>query len=187
MARLVSRARVDLVSVDGCGRGSLRRTAGRGLRRGALVACTTTALVAAMATAPAVAAETDVEPEPPSLEDLYATVESGVLSVVASTCGGSGSGSAFLISPMEAVTAAHVVEGSVSVAVVDELTPVSGTVEGLDASRDIALIRLDRPVEGYNFTLAQSRAATRRVRGRDRLPARSRQVDHHRHRGRNWA
>ena len=126
------------------------------MRRGAFVVWSSTALVAAMATGSTVAAAIDAEPEPPSLEDLYATVESGVMSVVASTCSGSGSGSAFLISPTEAVTAAHVVEGSVSVALVDELAPVGGTVQGLDASRDVALIRLDRPVEGFNFTLAQS-------------------------------
>lgn len=79
------------------------------------------AMLGAVALAPApMSPHVAAEPEPPSLEELYATVESGVLSVVASTCGGSGAGSAFLISPTEAVTAAHVVEGAVSIAVVDE-------------------------------------------------------------------
>src|SRR3954463_5854983 len=121
--------------------------------RAALIVGGLTVLVASVVHAPPSAQAVAAAPQPPDLEALYATVESGVLSVVTSTCGASASGSAFLISPTEAVTAGHVVDGSVSLAVVDEeATTVGATVEGFDPSRDVALIRLERPVEGYNFT-----------------------------------
>lgn len=110
-------------------------------------------LVSAAVASPFPAVAT-ANPQPPSLEDLYATVESGVWSIAASTCGGTGSGSAFLLSPTEAVTAAHVVDGAVSLALVDDEMTVAAQVLGIDRSRDVALLQLDRPLTGYNFSIA---------------------------------
>src|SRR5262245_33174007 len=46
---------------------------------------------------------------------------------------------------------------SVRLALVDaEAMTVGGTVLGIDLSRDVALIRLDREVDGYNFSFASS-------------------------------
>jgi serine protease Do len=92
--------------------------------------------------------------QPPSLEELYASVESGVLRILASTCDAEGLGSGFLVSPNEVMTAAHVVSGAVSIAVEHGGQPVSATVLGADESLDVALIRLDRPVDGHIFTLS---------------------------------
>jgi hypothetical protein len=84
-----------------------------------------------------------------------------VLRVQASTCDGSGIGSGFLIAPDQLVTAAHVVAGTVSLAVDDGGgTAVPGTVEGLDRGLDVALVKLARPVVGHSFALTSTTPPT---------------------------
>src|SRR5689334_24629664 len=109
--------------------------------------------------APVVASTTTVTTVP-SLADLYRTVESGVLRIQASTCDGSGIGTGFLVASDQLVTAAHVVAGAVSL-VVDTGggDPVPGTVEGSDATLDVALIRLRKPMQGYAFQLSANAPA----------------------------
>jgi serine protease Do len=90
----------------------------------------------------------------PLLEELYPQVADGVLRIQATTCDGSGIGTGFLVAPDLLVTAAHVVAGSVSLAVDDVAGAISGRVLGLDSELDIALINLAQPSTGHLFTLA---------------------------------
>jgi serine protease Do len=90
----------------------------------------------------------------PLLEDLYPQIENGVLRIQATTCDGSGIGTGFLVAPTLLVTAAHVVSGSVSLAVDDVAGPVSGSILGIDSELDIALVSLSLPSTGHLFNLA---------------------------------
>jgi serine protease Do len=87
---------------------------------------------------------------------LYQDDVSGVARIDASTCGGSGVGSGFLVSPTLVATAAHVVDGAVAVG----LTTGTGTgtivghVVGIDNQTDIALVQAATPLQGHVFALA---------------------------------
>jgi len=99
-----------------------------------------------------------------SFADLYQDVSSGVVRIQASTCDGGGVGTGFLIAPDLVATVAHVVNQSAAL----NLTvgengaggTTSGMVVGVDPSADVALVRLDRPMQGHVFTLT---SATPRV------------------------
>lgn len=111
---------------------------------------TTTAPPPTSSEGPTVVTQTTV----PSLEVLYDNVESGVFQVFATTCGGSGIGTGFLVAPDKMVTAAHVVAGAVGVAVDGGDEAIPGVVLAVDPELDVALIDLERPVEGHVFELA---------------------------------
>lgn len=87
--------------------------------------------------------------------ELFDEVSSGVSMVRATTCDGSGSGSAFLVDDDVIITAAHVVAGAASVVVANDqgaVYPVE--VAGIDLAQDIAVLVPEEPVPGHHFTLA---------------------------------
>ena len=71
-------------------------------------------------------------------------------------CSDSGIGTGFLLSPTEVITVAHVVDQSVVVSLKDAGQRTTGTVVGIDRTRDLALVHADSPLAGYHFTLADS-------------------------------
>jgi hypothetical protein len=64
------------------------------------------------------------------------------------------------VSDDELATAAHVVAGTVSLAVDDGGDPVPGTIEGVDAGLDVALVKLAHSVPGHVFSLDTTTPAT---------------------------
>ncbi|WP_166345590.1 trypsin-like peptidase domain-containing protein [Phytoactinopolyspora limicola] len=113
------------------------------------------------ATEPATTDTTGPTPPPPAADfaDLYRTVSSGVLMVQATTCEGSGVGSAFLISGHQIVTAAHVVDQAASVAVIAGGHTHQATVVGLDGANDIAILETPSELDGHRFTLTEADVA----------------------------
>jgi hypothetical protein len=72
------------------------------------------------------------------------------------TCDGDGVGSGFLLSPRLVATVEHVVDGAKSIELKQSGKVVAAaTVIGQDADRDVALLRTDRPIAGYQFKLAR--------------------------------
>jgi len=96
------------------------------------------------------------EGTPTDFAGTYSTVESGVLRILASTCEGDGIGTGFLLSPRTIATAAHVVEGAGAVAVDAPSGPEPAQVVGIDPVTDLAVLRVDNPVPGHVFTLADA-------------------------------
>lgn len=88
---------------------------------------------------------------------MIPSVRSGVARVEATTCGdGTGTGTGFLVSATEVLTVAHVVDDAarIAVSVGDGQLVRAAQVAGYDAVKGVALLRLDRPVEGHVFELA---------------------------------
>jgi serine protease Do len=85
---------------------------------------------------------------------VFEVVSSGVVRIRATTCDRSGAGSGFLIAGDQVATAAHVVDGAVAVAVQSGDETSSARVSGIDARHDLAILDLDRPVDGHLFSLA---------------------------------
>jgi S1-C subfamily serine protease len=85
---------------------------------------------------------------------LYRNDVSGVVRIDASTCGGSGVGSGFLISPTLVATAAHVVDGAVAIGLTTGTNTLEGHVVGVDDQTDVALIQAAVPLQGHLFSLA---------------------------------
>lgn len=95
----------------------------------------------------------------PGFAELYQEVGPGVVMVRATTCHGTGVGSAFLVSEDEVVTAAHVVEGAASVAVVRDDVIRQATVIGTDEVNDIAVLELAGELDGHAFGFADTDVA----------------------------
>jgi S1-C subfamily serine protease len=76
---------------------------------------------------------------------LYQQEASGVLRIVASTCGGTGIGSGFLLPSGMVATVAHVVSGAVSVAIMGNGETTAATIVGYDSTRDLALLQPSNP------------------------------------------
>lgn len=96
---------------------------------------------------------------PPNFADAFEDVSSGVLRIEATFCDGGGStGTGFLISPTEILTAAHVIGDASTVAVSKSDRPsVTATVVGTDETRDLALLEVSTPIEGHIFSVDDSR------------------------------
>jgi len=92
-----------------------------------------------------------------SFADLYRSVSSGVVRIQATTCDGGGVGTGFLIAPDLVATVAHVVNESAALNMTVGANGAGGTtsgvVVGIDFSADVALVRLDRPMRGFVFTM----------------------------------
>lgn len=93
---------------------------------------------------------------PPTFASLYQHDVSGVVRVDATTCSGSGVGSGFLLSPTLVATAAHVVDGALSIGLTQGGRTIVGHVIGIDDSVDAALVQTAVPLAGNLFSLATS-------------------------------
>ncbi len=78
----------------------------------------------------------------------------GVIRIETTACGGGGVGSGFLIAPNLVATVAHVVVGADSVVLRDGTISRTGTVVGLDADHEVALVRTSGRFNGHIFELA---------------------------------
>jgi serine protease Do len=109
---------------------------------------------------PAATASSSPMPTPAaqSFADLYRNVSSGVVRIQATTCDGGDVGTGFLIAPNLVATVAHVVNGSaaLNLTIGDQGAggTTSGVVVGIDPAADVALVRLDRPIQGHVFIMA---------------------------------
>src|SRR6478672_3898917 len=86
--------------------------------------------------------------QPPTLKSAFARVRSGVVRMEVATCEGASQGSGFVVGERLVATVAHVVEGAQVVRVIDGSMSTSGTVIGLDAQADVALVRTSVDVPG---------------------------------------
>jgi S1-C subfamily serine protease len=92
---------------------------------------------------------------------------SGVLRVEIRSCGTTMLGSGFLVGARHLVTAAHVVDSAGAISLRrDGRVVARGALVGSDAVHDLALIQLDRAVDGHVFALS-----TRTPRRGDRVNA----------------
>jgi len=85
---------------------------------------------------------------------LYQEDASGVVRIDATTCGGTGVGTGFLLGPNLVATAAHVVEGAVAIGLTAGGSTTVGQVVGIDAATDVALVRSSTPLAGHVFTVS---------------------------------
>lgn len=93
-------------------------------------------------------------------EAVFAKVSSGVVQVMASTCTGTGIGTGFLVTDRTVVTSFQSVAGAVST-VVRVGTEVTGaTVVGGSQDKGIAILTLEKPLDGHTFSLADEWAPT---------------------------
>jgi hypothetical protein len=87
---------------------------------------------------------------------MYRTVGSGVVRIETTACGGGSVGTGFLVAPDLVATVAHVLSGARGVVLRTDSGDTVGDVIGLDAGRDLALVRAGRPLSGHVFTLADA-------------------------------
>ncbi len=91
--------------------------------------------------------------------DVYETVSGGVGQVLVETCDDrSYTGSGFLIRPRLMLTAHHVIEGASTVRVDFGGGSLVAQIHGVDAARDLAVLRLDQRVGGHVFDFAPDEA-----------------------------
>jgi hypothetical protein len=104
---------------------------------------------------------TTPEPTPqPNFVASSAMIAPSVVRVVASTCRGTGVGTAFWVSESTLVTSFHSVAEAVAVAVVDVSgTAVPATVVGVDAESGIALLEVDSGASGEPVQIASTAPA----------------------------
>jgi hypothetical protein len=118
-------------------------------------------LLAACGNAPRAASPPETaraRPAQATLADTVARVRSGVLRLETNLCDGEGQGTGFLLSPRLIATVQHVVDGASAITVKRNGEILSSaTVIGSDADADIALLRTDAPLAGFNFKLADRR------------------------------
>ncbi len=132
-----------------------------------LGACGRAADVAPAPTAPAPppvtptsAAPTPTPTAPPSWPDVFDAVSDGVARVAVTTCSNQRSGSAFLVGPNTAVTAAHVVADASSISFRLGSEVFAGTTIGVDSAADLAFVKVEGFPSGHEFALAPSSART---------------------------
>jgi serine protease Do len=86
---------------------------------------------------------------------VYQTVHDGVGQVLVETCtDGDYTGTAFLIRPRVMLTAQHVVEDASRIRVDLDGRMIDAEVKGVDLDVDLALLRLERRVDGHVFEFA---------------------------------
>lgn len=90
----------------------------------------------------------------PTWAEVFEKVNSGVVRIAVTSCDGAGSGSGFLVEPDLVATASHVVEGTTSLSVRVGAQVRGAEVLGMEPDVDVALVRLDSPVDGHVFDWA---------------------------------
>ncbi len=85
---------------------------------------------------------------------VYQQVAGGIVRIETTACGEGGVGTGFLVGEDLVATVAHVVAGAHNVVLTVGETSVPGEVIGVDAQHEVALVRAQRPLSGYVFTLA---------------------------------
>jgi S1-C subfamily serine protease len=144
-----------LVALAGCGGGS------DSPREEAATQPEQTTTVATSATLPpttsttAAPTTTGVE-ERRELVETIADVRSGVVRINVRGCDGSGSGTGIIVSPTHIVTVEHVISGASRITL-ERSRNLLGQAEviGFDRDRDLALLRLKKPISGYRFRFAE--------------------------------
>jgi hypothetical protein len=96
---------------------------------------------------------------PPDLTGVFGRVKSGTVRLLASTCSGTGIGTAFLTDARTAVAALGSVDRAVAVAVLVRGRPIPATVRSISPKTGLATLRLARPVAGYHFDLGAAPTA----------------------------
>jgi S1-C subfamily serine protease len=146
-----------LLALTGCGGSSPQADtqAATGEEQLTTAAASTTAT--ASTTEPSkTAATTAAVVERRELVDTIAEVRSGVVRINVRGCDGSGSGTGIIISPTLVVTVEHVIAGAARITL-ERSRNILGQAEviGLDRDRDLALLRLRKPISGYRFRFAE--------------------------------
>ena len=103
---------------------------------------------------PSTSAAVPITAAPKTFADLYQQDSSGVVRITATACGQSDVGTGFLIAPNLVATVAHVVNGAVSLGISTGTTTTVGQVIGNDSFSDLALVRVNSPLSGHQFTFA---------------------------------
>jgi len=109
---------------------------------------TTTTTITPVAAEPIQQTSTTTSPPLQQFPDLFEKVRGAVANVDVVRCGAGSQGSAFLVNAETAYTAWHVVEDAVQVALNFGEERVEASVIGRDIARDVAVLRLARPIEG---------------------------------------
>lgn len=90
------------------------------------------------------------------LADTVAAVRSGVVRIRVESCSDRGSGTGMMVSPRHVVTVEHVVDGASRITLERSRNHLgSAEVIGLDRDRDLALLRLKKPISGHRFRFAE--------------------------------
>src|SRR3990170_5797283 len=94
--------------------------------------------------------------KPPEFADTIAEVRSGVVRINVRGCEGRGSGTGIIISPTLVATVEHVINGASRITL-ERSRNILGQAEviGFDRDRDLALLRLKKPISGYRFRFAE--------------------------------
>jgi serine protease Do len=107
-------------------------------------------------TPPSTAASAPTTQPAATFASLYQSDVSGVIRIDATTCAGSGVGSGVLITPTLVATAAHVVDGAVTVGLSNGGHTSLGHVIGISDANDVALVEVTAPFTGHTFSLAST-------------------------------
>ncbi|MDQ6657752.1 MAG: S1C family serine protease [Actinomycetota bacterium] len=87
---------------------------------------------------------------------IYKRQQSGVVRIETVSCTHAGVGTGFLLSPTLIATVDHVITQSAVVSLIAGNQRTTGTVIGSDPSHDLALVRADQPLSGYQFKFASA-------------------------------
>ena len=139
-------ATVAWIGLSACTTG----TSGRGGGSGSPAATSPSAPSTVTVTASAPSSST----APLSFSALYARQQTGVIRIETVGCSDSGVGTGFLVSPSYVLTVAHVVDQSVVISLRDGPQRTTGAIVGIDRSRDLALVKAARPLQGFQFQLS---------------------------------
>jgi S1-C subfamily serine protease len=96
---------------------------------------------------------------PPTWADVVRQVSSGIVRIESTGCESGSTGSGFLVAPDLVATVGHIVDGAAGIAVSAGTETSAARIVGLDRTRDLALLRADRPFSGHVFTFALSQPA----------------------------
>ncbi|PID54334.1 MAG: hypothetical protein CSB46_03200 [Micrococcales bacterium] len=120
-----------------------------------------TVTVTAGTTASAAVVKKAAAPEPTftSLSEAFKATSGAVARVEVANCAGYAGGSAFMIEPDLAVTAAHVVQEAKRARLIVGTTASNATVIGYDLARDVALLRTDVPISEDTMTFTEKRVS----------------------------